>query len=46
MVPVVAFNDKPIGSGRPGPMFDHFMSAWNHLVGLDVIAQAGRFAIR
>jgi branched-subunit amino acid aminotransferase/4-amino-4-deoxychorismate lyase len=46
MVPVVAFNGRPIGDGRPGPVFARFMSAWNELVGLDVVEQAQRFAIR
>jgi branched-subunit amino acid aminotransferase/4-amino-4-deoxychorismate lyase len=46
MVPVVQFNGKPIGSGRPGPMFGRLMSAWNDLVGLDIVEQAQRFAKR
>ena len=46
IVPVVAINGRPIGSGHPGPMFARFMSAWNELVGLDIVEQAQRFAIR
>jgi branched-subunit amino acid aminotransferase/4-amino-4-deoxychorismate lyase len=46
MVPVVNFNGRPIGSGRPGPMFARFMSAWSDLVGLDILEQAQRFAMR
>jgi branched-subunit amino acid aminotransferase/4-amino-4-deoxychorismate lyase len=46
IVPVVSIDGRPIGAGRPGPMFARFMSSWNELVGLDVIAQARRFAER
>jgi branched-subunit amino acid aminotransferase/4-amino-4-deoxychorismate lyase len=46
MLPVVRLNRQPIGGGRPGPMFARLMSAWNKLVGLDVIEQAGKFADR
>jgi branched-subunit amino acid aminotransferase/4-amino-4-deoxychorismate lyase len=46
MVPVVQFDGKPIGAGRLGPMFGRFMSAWSDLVGIDIIAQAQRFARR
>jgi branched-subunit amino acid aminotransferase/4-amino-4-deoxychorismate lyase len=46
MVPVVKVNDRPIGAGGPGAMFGRFMSAWNDLVGLDIIAQARQFAAR
>jgi branched-subunit amino acid aminotransferase/4-amino-4-deoxychorismate lyase len=46
MVPVVHVNGREIGDGRPGAMFARFMSAWNELVGLDVVEQAQRFAMR
>lgn len=46
MMPVVRMNGEPIGSGHPGAMFGRFISAWNDLVGLDIIAQARRFANR
>lgn len=46
MVPVVNFNGRQIGSGRPGAMFARFISAWSDLVGLDVVEQAQRFAMR
>jgi branched-subunit amino acid aminotransferase/4-amino-4-deoxychorismate lyase len=46
MVPVVALDGRPIGAGQPGPMFGRFLSAWNDLVGLDVAAQARKFARR
>jgi branched-subunit amino acid aminotransferase/4-amino-4-deoxychorismate lyase len=46
MVPVVRLDGKPIGAGSPGPMFGRFLSAWNDLVGLDIIEQAQQFAKR
>jgi branched-subunit amino acid aminotransferase/4-amino-4-deoxychorismate lyase len=46
MLPVVNFNGREIGAGRPGAMFARFMSGWNELVGLDIIEQAQRFAMR
>jgi branched-subunit amino acid aminotransferase/4-amino-4-deoxychorismate lyase len=45
-LPVVRLNGRPIGGGRPGPMFARLMSAWNDLVALDVIGQARKFATR
>ena len=46
MIPVVKFNGRPIGSGRPGAMFAACMSAWNELVCLNIIEQARQFAGR
>ena len=46
MLPVVHFNGRPIGGGVPGKTYQQFLSAWNGLVGLDVAAQATRFASR
>jgi branched-subunit amino acid aminotransferase/4-amino-4-deoxychorismate lyase len=46
MLPVVEFNGRPVGSGQPGPTFARFISAWNELVGLDIVEQAQRFALR
>jgi branched-subunit amino acid aminotransferase/4-amino-4-deoxychorismate lyase len=46
MVPVVQLDGKPIGAGRPGPMFARFMSAWSDLVGLDIVGQVQRFGKR
>ncbi len=41
---VTRLNGKPRGSGKPGPMYERFMAAWNALVGLDIAEQARRFA--
>lgn len=40
LLPVTRFNGRPIADGRPGPVFDRLLSAWNALVGLDIAAQA------
>jgi branched-subunit amino acid aminotransferase/4-amino-4-deoxychorismate lyase len=46
IVPVVRFGDQPVGLGVPGPVFHKLLAAWNALVGLDIVAQAQRFAAR
>lgn len=46
LVPVTRCNGKPIGSGRPGPVFEKLMAAWNQLVGIDIRAQAEKYANR
>src|SRR5262249_53948442 len=46
ILPVTRLNGRPIGAGRPGPVFTRFLAAWNKLVGVDVAAQASRFAKR
>jgi branched-subunit amino acid aminotransferase/4-amino-4-deoxychorismate lyase len=46
IVPAVSLNGKPIGEGRPGEVFHRLVDAWSRRVGLDIIAQAKRFANR
>jgi len=46
ILPVTQLNGQPIGTGRPGPTFAACISAWNNLVGLDIIDQARRFSHR
>ena len=46
LLPVTRFAGRPLGDGRPGPIFARISKAWNELVGLDVAAQAVRFAKR
>jgi branched-subunit amino acid aminotransferase/4-amino-4-deoxychorismate lyase len=46
IVPVTRFCSRPVGSGRPGPIFAKLLGAWNDLVGLDIAGQAVRFAVR
>lgn len=43
---VTRLNGKPIGGGSPGPIAAQLRTAWNQLVGLDIEAQAQRFASR
>jgi len=46
VLPVVRFNGRAIGDGRPGPTYRRLLASWSDLVGLDVAAQARRFARR
>ena len=39
MLPVTRFNNRPIGQGVPGPVFQQLISAWSKLVGLDIVGQ-------
>lgn len=40
MLPVTSLNGQPIADGRPGPIFEKILSAWNKLVGVDIPGQA------
>lgn len=44
-LPVTRFNQQPIGSGQPGPVYRQLMGAWSKSVGLDIIDQMRRGAI-
>ena len=44
--PVTRVSGRPIGSGRCGPIALELLSAWSRLVGVDIAAQAARFASR
>ncbi len=46
LLPVVRLDRKPIGSGRPGAVYRRLLSAWSRMVGVDIAAQAARFARR
>ncbi|NLS94482.1 MAG: hypothetical protein GXX96_20180 [Planctomycetaceae bacterium] len=46
LLPVVSVDGHPIGSGRPGQVFRRLINSWSDSVGLDIIAQAHRFADR
>jgi len=39
MLPVVSLDGKPIGDGKPGPMYRQTLQKWNELVGLDIAQQ-------
>jgi branched-subunit amino acid aminotransferase/4-amino-4-deoxychorismate lyase len=44
--PVVHQDGKPIGDGRPGPIYRQLLGAWGRKVGVDIAAQACQFASR
>ncbi|MDA1162247.1 MAG: aminotransferase class IV [Planctomycetota bacterium] len=44
LLPVTRFNDRPVGSGHPGPVFRELMAAWSDLVGVDIVRQAAEAA--
>ncbi len=46
LLPVVRLNGRPVGGGMPGPVFGRLLAAWSELVGVDIAAQARRFAAR
>ena len=46
VLPVASLNGSPIGSGRAGPVYRRMLSTWSELVGVDIRAQATRFAGR
>ncbi len=39
MLPVTRFDNRPIGQGVPGPVFQQLITAWSKLVGLDIVGQ-------
>ena len=39
LLPVTRFNNAPVGSGVPGPVFQRLMAAWSDLVGMNIIEQ-------
>ena len=46
VLPATRFNGRPIASGRPGAIFLRLLAAWSEMVGIDIVAQAERFADR
>lgn len=44
--PVLRLNGQRIGDGRPGEMFQRLLICWSDLVGVNIQAQAERFAQR
>jgi branched-subunit amino acid aminotransferase/4-amino-4-deoxychorismate lyase len=43
---VTRLNARPIADGKPGPMSKCLRQAWSEMVGLDIEAQARKFASR
>ncbi len=46
LLPVVRLDGKPVGSGKPGPIYHRLMAAWSESVGIDIVQQALRFRVR
>lgn len=46
LLPVTKIDQQPVGTGEVGEIFGRLMQAWSELAGLDIIAQAKRFAKR
>jgi branched-subunit amino acid aminotransferase/4-amino-4-deoxychorismate lyase len=46
VLPVVACDKRPLGTGRPGTTYRTLLGAWNRLVGIDIAGQARQFAAR
>lgn len=44
LLPVARFNQAPIGSGRPGPVYQQLIESWSNAVGVDIIDQMRRGA--
>jgi len=42
ILPATRFNGLPVGTGRPGPVFQRLLAAWSAEAGLDIAAQARR----
>lgn len=40
ILPATRFDDRPVGDGRPGPLFRRLIGAWSAAAGLDVRGQA------
>ncbi|MCA9178219.1 MAG: aminotransferase class IV [Planctomycetales bacterium] len=40
VLPVTSIDGKPIGDGKPGPVFAQLLDAWSQEVGLDIAGQA------
>jgi branched-subunit amino acid aminotransferase/4-amino-4-deoxychorismate lyase len=46
MIPVTRFNFRPVGDGRPGPIYRRLLAAWSEEVGVDIAGQAREYAVR
>lgn len=44
LLPVTRLNSRPIGDGRPGPIFRRLIKLWSDAVGVDIPAQAETLA--
>ena len=46
LLPATRLNGRPIGGGHPGEISRKLLAAWSEIAGLDIVAQAERFARR
>jgi branched-chain amino acid aminotransferase len=46
VMPVTQVDRRPIGDGRPGPVARQLLAAWGESVGVDIVGQAQRMAVR
>jgi branched-chain amino acid aminotransferase len=46
ILPATRFDGRPVGGGRPGPVFRALLDAWSADVGLDIAAQAREWSRR
>lgn len=44
MLPVTSLNGVPIGSGKPGPIYQYMLKEWSTDVGVDIKAQIQKYA--
>jgi branched-chain amino acid aminotransferase len=44
IVPVTRLDGHAIGNGKPGPVTQRLIAAWNEMVGVDTVAQAKKYA--
>ena len=42
LLPVTRLDGRPIGTGKPGEVFQTLIAAWGEMVGVDIVAQAER----
>jgi branched-subunit amino acid aminotransferase/4-amino-4-deoxychorismate lyase len=46
LLPVVKLEGLPVGTGMPGGIYRRLVAAWSERVGVDIAAQAQKFAVR
>jgi branched-subunit amino acid aminotransferase/4-amino-4-deoxychorismate lyase len=39
LVPVTRLNGRPVGTGRPGQLWQDLINDWSAAVGVDIVAQ-------
>ena len=44
MQPITRFNFRPVGDGKPGPIYRRLLAAWSEEVGVDIAGQAREYA--